>query len=356
MVDQLLPADQHIGKGVEGISGNAASSTRLIESLHDQIDALTSTNIDLTSKLQSLLNKLDSIQQKETKLKESTSSLRYERDNVSLMLKRKERKLAEENEAIDTLGVELEKLRAINKELKEKASNVDGVTEETLKNDINTVQSEYDTLISSQGVYQEDYASQIDSLTNKIDQYRVMHKDNIDELETRQAGLTEQLSTLEDSYNETQSKSENFKNQIVKGKLIDTKTQINLIGWLVLFRETKKISDEYYKQSEIPIPDEIRVILNDPILNELDTHYTLDTISYKKTRSKPSQSSPLVGTTRKRFTSPSTSYTPRVSSTQGTLPGVKRTPSLRSGSNVESPRNTTPGSSSRRKRSSMIFK
>lgn len=364
--NQLLPADQLIAMKPNDTTATSAaaaaaasSSTRLIESLHDQVDALTSTNIELTSKLQTLLNKLDGIQQKESKLKESASSLRYERDNVSLVLKRKERKLATVNESIETLKVELEKVRKTNNDLKEKMGDVNGVTEESLMENINTEQSEYETLISSQGVYQEDYDSQIEGLTNKVEQYRVLHKETLDQLGNKHREIDEKLESLEDAANETQLKTENFKNSLVRDKLADTKTQINLIGWLVLFRETKKLTDEYYKQSEVPLPDELRLILNDPILNELDTQYTLDTISYKKPRSNSSQPSPLLGNApsgRKRFASPSTSYSPRVSSSQGTLPGVKRTPSLRSGSNGESSRNTTPGSSSRRKRSSMIFK
>nr|4LL7_A Chain A, SWI5-dependent HO expression protein 3 [Saccharomyces cerevisiae S288C]4LL7_B Chain B, SWI5-dependent HO expression protein 3 [Saccharomyces cerevisiae S288C]4LL7_C Chain C, SWI5-dependent HO expression protein 3 [Saccharomyces cerevisiae S288C]4LL7_D Chain D, SWI5-dependent HO expression protein 3 [Saccharomyces cerevisiae S288C]4LL7_E Chain E, SWI5-dependent HO expression protein 3 [Saccharomyces cerevisiae S288C]4LL7_F Chain F, SWI5-dependent HO expression protein 3 [Saccharomyc len=70
-------------------------SSRVIESLHDQIDMLTKTNLQLTTQSQNLLSKLELAQSKESKLLENLNLLKNENENLNSIFERKNKKLKE---------------------------------------------------------------------------------------------------------------------------------------------------------------------------------------------------------------------------------------------------------------------
>lgn len=343
--------------------GNQASSTKLIELLHSRVDALTTTNIELTTKLQELLGNLDTVQQRERKLKESAASLRHEGDNVTLMLNRKERKLTEVKEAIVELTTKLGEAKEVNHSLKQKFEDEGLTSEESLRESISEVKTEYDTLVKSHEIYESSNDIQCKSLEDRFSQALLIHGENMKALDGTAEQILANNSELVSQLRATENKAESARTSI-RNASIDTAAKVDLEKWLFLYKEAQRICEEFASKTDTKLPDELQAIIDDPVLKELDARFALDEIQYGKTRNKRIPSNPLLSNSQaaaRRVASSSANYSPRVSSAQGSLPGITRTPSMKvnnkfSDSNAQEVPTRLHSHGSRSKRSSMVFK
>ncbi|CAI4037367.1 hypothetical protein SMKI_02G2410 [Saccharomyces mikatae IFO 1815] len=144
-----------------------ASSSRVIESLHDQIDMLTKTNLQLTTQSQTLLSKLEVAQSKESKLLENLNLLKNENENLNSIFERKNKKLKEleknYSELSNNYNEQKEKMAELTKMVKNSSSIEKSCSEQLQNMEVN-----YNSLLESQNFYRDHYSAEVSKLNEKI--------------------------------------------------------------------------------------------------------------------------------------------------------------------------------------------
>ncbi|QLQ78841.1 hypothetical protein HG537_0B01890 [Torulaspora globosa] len=322
----------------EDRNGGGLSSTRVIESLHEQIDTLTSTNLQLTVQSNNLLGRLESAQVREAKLLETTASLKHENENITSMLNRKSRKLKDLEEEFSQLEQKYHSL------LEDKTALEDRVRdtcekEVKLKQEIDMVKAQYDALVDSQDYYRKYYASELDTLRGQLDSLKQEQKRHLEQSKAEEALLDTKLSEFETKY-------ENWKGlDDARWVHLDTKCndivgQLDLPSWINLYEESKKILLKCAQDMNIKIPEELERTIQDPSMNSSQLTSQQRNISpglslkMAKVRSGRPASSSTVNTNathtkRTSFYGGAKQIPPSVTAS---LPGLKRSSSRRANS------------------------
>ncbi|GAV53442.1 hypothetical protein ZYGR_0AI07260 [Zygosaccharomyces rouxii] len=243
-------------------------STRVIESLHDQIDTLTSTNLQLTVQSKNLLDKLDTAQQKESKLLENSASLKHENENLVSMLNRKTRKLKDVEEELASYKKNHDSLEEEKTALQKKWENSSN-EEATLRQQMEMVQAQYDALVDSHQYYKSHYGSQISTLS-----------DQLENLKLEQRNYAQRVSEEADSFDvkllEYDSKHTNLQQaEEARVKYLESRCdvltqQLDLPSWVQLYRESKNMVLEYAEKMKLKVPTEFETLIQDPELTALE--------------------------------------------------------------------------------------
>ncbi|SMN18145.1 similar to Torulaspora delbrueckii TDEL_0C05300 hypothetical protein [Maudiozyma saulgeensis] len=147
------------------------SSSSVIESLHEQIDVLTNTNLKLTVQSHNLLEDLEHFQKKEIKLNENISLYNHEYENLNLMLQRKVRKIHSTEEEVNHIKEKLIFLQNENEILTKKISDMSSITNDT-KLKINNLKEKYSILLEDHESYKSSCLDEMADLRNEIDQFK----------------------------------------------------------------------------------------------------------------------------------------------------------------------------------------
>ncbi|QLL31329.1 hypothetical protein HG536_0B01920 [Torulaspora globosa] len=321
-------------------NGGGSSSTRVIENLHDQIDTLTSTNLQLTLQSNNLLSRLEAAQQREAKLLETTASLRHENENVASMLNRKSRKLKDLEDDFVKLD---EKYNSL---LKDKADLEDRVRdtsekESKLKQEIEMVKAQYDALVDSQDYYRKHYTSELDTLRGQLDLLKQEQRRRLEQSKAEEALLDTKLSEFE-------TKCENWKGlddarlSHLESKCNDIVSQLDLPAWINLYKESKNMLLKCGQEMNIKIPEDLERTMQDPSMTSLELTSQQRNVSpglslkMAKVRSGRSTTSPNVNTFSNAPHAKRSSFYGGAKqipqSVTGSLPGLKRSSSRRKNS------------------------
>lgn len=266
---------------VVGMKGNltpkqngSMSSTRVIESLHDQVDTLTSTNLQLTVQSKNLLDKLDGAQQKESKLLENSASLKHENENLVSMLNRKTRRLKDVEEELarykeNHSSLEEEKL-ALQRKWESSSSE-----EATLKQQMEMVQAQYDTLVDSHQYYKSHYGSQINILSEQLENLKMDQRSYIQR-------VSEEANTFDVKLLEFDSKHDNLQQlEEARVRRLESKCdglvkQLDLPSWVQLYKESKNMVTEFAEKMQLKVPADFEALVQDPELTALEAKNSIN--------------------------------------------------------------------------------
>lgn len=255
--------------GETDMNAGGRSSTRAIESLHQRIDSLTNTNLQLTIQSNSLLEKLENAQQRELKLLESTSSLKHENENLGSMLNRKTRKLKDVEEELYQIKLEhnavLEervKLEAEHKFTDEKAR--------TLESKMEMGCAQYDAIVDSLTHYKTHYKVQINELREELETLRSEQTQHFDKVCRDSKTLDLKLQDFDYKYENLQQ-AEDVRLQFFNDQCGDILKQFNLHSWVDLYRESKKMVIAYAERMELDLPKSFTKLIEDPLLVDVES-------------------------------------------------------------------------------------
>lgn len=340
--------DVQMNDGVATGNGNGGanfrSSTRVIESLHDQIDTLTNTNLQLTIQSNNLLNKLENAQQRESKLLESTSSLKHENDNLGSMLNRKTRKVKELEEELGKIRLEYKSALHEKSQLEEQWEHTNE-NEKYMEQKMEMIQAQYDGLVDSQKYYKAHYKSQLGELQEEVEKLK---NEQINYLEgtSREGGFVDLKLQEFDSKYENLQQMEQMRLQFLNDKCDSILKQFDLESWLALYKESKKMALTYAERMGLDLPGKFLSYIEDPILVDLESRQQQFANTSGKITGSDNGAQPLKmvklrnrsnGTSNNNTTSKRSSFyggskqVPK-SSLPGSLPGVRRSSSRRTNS------------------------
>ena len=145
-----------------------SSSTKVIESLQEQVDTLTNTNLQLTLQSHGLLNKLEDAQEKESKLIEILGSLKDENNKLNNMLQTESERLKDLEKELVDLKEKYGTVVADNGKLKKEFDSF-GAIETTLNDEFEMVTAQYNSIVRSQETFKEYYSGKIAGLKDEVE-------------------------------------------------------------------------------------------------------------------------------------------------------------------------------------------
>ncbi|GAV48427.1 hypothetical protein ZYGR_0I07240 [Zygosaccharomyces rouxii] len=354
-----------LGMGAQSTKDNSTPrqnssmlSTRVIESLHDQVDTLTSTNLQLTVQSKNLLDKLDTAQQKESKMLENSASLKHENENLVSMLNRKTRRLKDVEEELASYKKNHDSLEEEKTALQKKWESSSS-EEATLRQQMEMVQAQYDALVDSHQYYKSHYSSQISTLSEQLENLKLEQRNYTqrvsDEANTFNAKLLEF-----DSKHANLQQAEETRVKYLESKYDSLTQQLDLPSWVQLYRESKNMVLEFAEKMKLKIPSDFETLIQDPELTALEAKnpnsnnaaaLPLRVAKQRagggnatSTQSGTSGSNAAHGKRSSFYGGMASSYP--ASTLPGTLPGVRRSSSRRKPSSRVASDNSNSGDSS----------
>ncbi|SMN18000.1 similar to Saccharomyces cerevisiae YBR130C SHE3 Protein that acts as an adaptor between Myo4p and the She2p-mRNA complex [Maudiozyma saulgeensis] len=188
---QKSPTGKH--QEVFGDGNGTSSSSKVIESLHEQIEILSSTNLQLTMQSQGLLTKLENTQNKESKLVETLSGLKNENETLKNLLTRETEHLKELESNLTQLNDSSNALNKENKLLKHK-QNHNNVGEASLNDELQMIESQYSSLVESHDMMKRHYDNGIQSLRDELETLKLQNTNALTSYHENENQLVEQLS------------------------------------------------------------------------------------------------------------------------------------------------------------------
>lgn len=251
----------------EDRNNGGSSSTRVIESLHEQIDSLTSTNLQLTIQSNNLLGRLEAAQQREAKLLETTASLKHENENVASMLNRKSRKLKDLEEDYAKLEQKYNSLLEDKTALEDRVRDT-SEKEGKLKQEMEMVKAQYDALVDSQDYYRKHYSSELDALRGQLESLKQEQKRHLEQSKEEEVLLDTKLSEFETKY-ENLKGLEDARCMHLENKCNDIVSQLDLSSWVSLYEESKKMLLKCAHEMNTKIPEDLERTMQDLSMESL---------------------------------------------------------------------------------------
>lgn len=245
----------------EPYNGSGSSSTKVIENLHEQIDSLTNTNLQLTLQSNNLLSRLEAAQQRESKLLETTASLKHENENVGSMLNRKSRRLKDLEDDFSKLQQNYDDLSGEKKELEDRERDISD-REVKLRQELEMIRAQYDALVDSQQYYRKHYTSELDTLKEQLETFKQEQRCQLEQSKADEDLLHLKLVEFEtkcDSMKDLEiarlMNLENRCNEIVG--------QLDLSSWFKLYEASKNMLLNYAQEMNFKIPDDLERTIQD---------------------------------------------------------------------------------------------
>ncbi|SCU97261.1 LAFA_0G10616g1_1 [Lachancea sp. 'fantastica'] len=344
---------------VRDASPGASSSSRVIEVLHNQIDNLTRTNLELMVQSNNLLSRLETANSTHGKQLESYSTLKYENDNLNLMLSRKERRVRELEEQSSRLKNSYEEATVNNKTMHSRLQKFTQ-RESEREEQFQMVQAQYDALLDAQGRYREQYSREVQELRSQLQDYKAEQEKQVSgslkALLDNNAALQGKVDEYAEKFQKLAAAQEGHA-EVVDRECNSLRSQLDSAKWENLYQEScnavldfashtgRELSASFLSQhgrgsikSEVKSPQTFqegqRASLS-PNLGSSSGFVNPQQIRVPKTRNSSSAkrssfygtnvsipASPVPGV-RQASSSPATAPS-------GTLPGVRRSSSIRS--------------------------
>lgn len=172
-----------------------SSSTKVIESLHEQIDVLSRTNLQLSTQSQGLLSKLEDTQDREGRLVKSLSGLKNENETLKSLLTRESDHLKDLESSLTDLNEQCNALNRYNKGMRNTiASNAHGGS--SLDEELLMVQAQYSSLLEAQEMARSHYDAEIARLKEELQELTAQHAQTADRFEGDSQRLTDAIAEL----------------------------------------------------------------------------------------------------------------------------------------------------------------
>lgn len=285
----------------EDFSTTTASSTKIIESLHQKLDALTNTNLQLTLQSHNLLEKLDAAQKKEVKLSENISLYTHEHDNLDSILQRKVRKLTEVDEELQSLRMTFQSVENTNKDLSSKLkSSTD--SEKSIKDKIRVLRDQYESILENQSSYKAHFVTEIENLNNRIQSLKTEYKLSIKEKINGEnddnnidSSNNDNSTTIANKINKfnyimEQIRHHNFEMRSLDGldkKMSESAMELGLESWLGLFKVCNEMIKDYAEQKKLDLNDfDADHIINDPFISSMEEELKREKVEISETTTK----------------------------------------------------------------------
>lgn len=171
------------------------SSTKVIESLHEQIDILSRTNLQLSMQSQGLLTKLENNRDKESKLVDTLSQLKNENETLKNLLNRETDHLKDLEIDLNDLNEKYNTLNKENRSLK-KEYNKNNNGDSSINDELFMVESQYSSLVEANKMMESHYDNDITDLKRQLDELNSLKFQMIDTLDENEDTLIEQMTDL----------------------------------------------------------------------------------------------------------------------------------------------------------------
>ncbi|CAI4055524.1 hypothetical protein SKDZ_02G2380 [Saccharomyces kudriavzevii ZP591] len=228
------------------------SSSKVIESLHDQIDMLTKANLQLTRQSQNLLGKLELAQSKESKLLENLNLLKNENENFNSIFERKNKKLKELEKDFSELSSnyneQKEKMAELNKVARD-SSAIENSCSEKLQN----MEVNYNSLLESQNFYRDHYSDEISKLNEKISflELELSNQNfNYGSDASSNSDMEFNLNKFNDSVKDLKS-MEAEKDSKLSKIISDSLNELNLQNWLNLYETSEDLISTFAEKMDL---------------------------------------------------------------------------------------------------------
>ncbi|AET38920.1 She3p Ecym_3434 [Eremothecium cymbalariae DBVPG len=237
---------------------SVSGSGKVIETLHQQVDALTSTNLQLTKQSNQLLEKLESYNMKEAKYLETISSLKHENENLNSMLNRKTRRVRDLDTELGQLKVSYEDATTSHKHLKDQLENK-FANEVELKQQCQLLQVQYDAVVDAQKRYREHYEKEISELKDILN---TLKRDNEQFLNDYMTSLARNQLDVDNKLGEYSGKFHRMelsqKEAVIElnGKYDRLKSELDIEAWVTLYKQLRETALEYAKELDLNLPAE----------------------------------------------------------------------------------------------------
>lgn len=374
------------------------NSNRVIESLHEQIETLTKTNLQLTLQSHDLLNKVEEAQTNQNKLLDTLTLLKSNNETLSSTLEENSRVFKEKERLLTDLKLDYSKTIKDKIELEREYKSYAN-QENNLNGELEMIQCQYNALVQSQFFYKTHYEKEITKLQDELDrltlnkeaflsydEHKKVNNAGYDDNsgENNSNTLFDKLTEFEELY-QSLKEIERQDEKLLNEKYTTIISEMNIETCLDLYKEAKSTIMNFAEKMDIPVS------LDEETLKTLHKPQNIT----PKTTPSPSSPLPLVNpflpenqqlrvaklrntsgasntnTSNKRRSfyglansSTSTHISPGASPA---LPGVKRTPSSRKTSDSKGPSSplieqqrtpnsrTSSAASNRKKRGSMLI-
>lgn len=146
------------------------SSTRVIESLHKEIDELKSEVLKFKSNNEELKKTNELVRKRRDQLMEQLSNSKHENETVNSLLQRKQRR-------INDLESQLNEITSSNDDLKFKFQSLETRSEKLRQSEASSVSEyermkiAYETMVTSQKEYREYYSKEIKTLKERLNEF-----------------------------------------------------------------------------------------------------------------------------------------------------------------------------------------
>lgn len=345
-----------------------SSSSKVIESLHEQTEILTKTNLQLTIQSHGLIQKLENTQEKESNLIDNLSKLKMENDTLNNLLSRETDHLRDLEIDLSKINENSNNVHQENIKLKNKLNQI-SISDSLLQEECIMVEAQYNSLLVSQISFKNHYDDQINKLRKELDSLKSQNTAVIESFEKDTLQISDKLIDFSMASKEFQQFFKENNNLIEKHfqKLSDD------IGY------TGSTANDFqlYKQELIDIGNEIGLANIEKDIDELVKFKSPNNIQPQKLPKL--RNSTNTSNNSNRRTSFYGSMSPITDSNDNMhtkspimgLPGVKRVGSLRKtsgNSSSDTPKSSSPvplrnlsssspssSSSSRMNRNSMIM-
>lgn len=233
-----------------------SNSSKVIDSLRDQIDTLTETNLELTKQSHHLLNKLEVLQMNETNLIEELNILKTSNDTINNDLLDSTNKLKYLESKLNQLKLDYSKEIDMKRKLEEQIKLLKSNGDESLnENELLIKQIQYDTLLSNQEDYKIYCTNKINELNELLTEIKLKYESNNDNNDNM---ITKKLKEMEILSNKYETLDNSIKEYIQDDKLaclINEKFDIN--EWIQLYENMNEkfnyFATERMKLSDVTI-------------------------------------------------------------------------------------------------------
>lgn len=340
-------------KDKSGNTNGSISSSKVIESLHQQIDFLTSTNLQLTVQSNHFLQRLELANSKESKHLETINSLKHENDNLNSMFSRKHRRCKDLEDQMFQLKNSYEDAIVDFKNLQAKL-NDKSTHEMKLEQQLQQLQVQYDALVDSQKRYKDYYEREIKELNDnltmlKLDSENFFNK-SLKNLLAGDEQIKNKLKTLETKYDLSQVANKE-KMELVNNKVNVMTKDLNISSWEQLYKNTRDMAIEYAEKMDLSLAQDFenehgkqgifqeRFLSNDVTSNGCSNVNNRmmppSPLRVPKTKNPSGKRSSFYGGNLPSLNGP------QATNISGSLPGVKRTASTRIRVSSSSPVSST---------------
>jgi hypothetical protein len=146
------------------------SSTRVIESLHRELDDLKLEVLNYKNKNAELKKANEIVTKRRNQLVEQISNVKHENDTVNSLLHRKERRIASLEEQLNEVACSSDDLKFKLKSLETRCNKLQE-SEASSVAEYERIKIAYDIMVTSQKEYRDYYTSEIKSLKEKLEIY-----------------------------------------------------------------------------------------------------------------------------------------------------------------------------------------